>query len=74
MSSWAGWIQALGALLAGSAAILGEWNRRHIRELRHEVNGQTQVLVETAHALGVSEGAIVAQSDAFTRGDTRGTE
>lgn len=66
-------ISALGALLAGVAAILGLINRRHIQRLRTEVNGQSHALVEVSHALGVSEGHAIAQSEAFDRGDTKGT-
>jgi hypothetical protein len=63
---------AIGPLLSGLAAVYGEWNRRHIQRLRKDVNGQSATLVATAHKLGVSEGAIQAQADAFQRGDTRG--
>ncbi len=63
----------LGPLLSGVAALLGEWNRRHIKRLASEVNGQTHLLVTTTHALGVTEGVAQAQSAAFERGDVKGT-
>lgn len=65
-------LQTIGILMGGAAALYGEYNRRHIRALRREVNGQSSVLVETAHKLGVSEGSLGAQADAFVRGDIRG--
>ena len=63
---------AVGTMLSGIAAFGQFITRFHVQQLRKEVNGQSATLVATAHKLGVSEGVIAAQSDAFERGDTRG--
>lgn len=49
---------AVGTLLSGIAAVGQLVTRWHLRKLRTEVNGQSHVLVETAHQLGVSEGVL----------------
>jgi len=64
---------SVGTLLSGLAAIGQLVTRWHLQRLRHDVNGQSKVLVATAHQLGITEGTVQAQADAFERGDTRGT-
>jgi hypothetical protein len=55
-------LQTLGILAGGLAAAYGEWNRRKIRAVHEQVNGQSAALVATTRALGVTEG--VAQEAA----------
>lgn len=50
-------LASVGAFLSGIAAVGQFVTRFHVRQLRAEVNGQTQLLVSTTHALGVTEGA-----------------
>ena len=73
MNYWTLLVIGLGPMMSGLAAIYGEWNRRHIQQLRQDVNGQTHALVQVTHALGVSEGVIATQAAAFDRGDIKGT-
>lgn len=63
-------LASVGAFLSGVAALGQFVTRFHVRQLRNEVNGQTQLLVSTTHALGVSEGAALERA----RGDTPAQE
>lgn len=49
-------LASVGAFMSGVAALGQLVTRFHLQKLRKEVNGQTQVLVATTHALGVAEG------------------
>lgn len=62
-----------GPLLSGIAAMYGEYNRRHIRKLAVAVDGQTTALVQATQKGAFTEGHAAAQSEAFDRGDVKGT-
>lgn len=50
------WLQT-GAIVVGAlAAAYGEWNRRHLKQLHTQLDGQQTLLVQATKAAGIGEG------------------
>lgn len=56
-------LASLGTLLSGVAAVVALLVQGHVKNMRTELNGQTQQLVSTSHELGVSEGREQARAE-----------